>query len=211
MIPCFSKLWHTPKGSSIATKYTAAYKSHLRDSVQQSNYGGNSRKSLHVSIEQSLKKLQTDYIDLLYVHYYDFSTGIPELMQSLNHLVAQRKVLYLGISDTPAWVVVKANCYARERGLTQFSVYQGRWSAAERDFEREIIPMCKDEGMSLAPWGALGGGYFKSPGETKTGGRTLNVSTGKEEQVSVVLDRIAKKKGTLVTSVALAYVLHKSE
>jgi aryl-alcohol dehydrogenase-like predicted oxidoreductase len=103
------------------------------------------------------------------------STGIPELMQSLNHLVAQRKVLYLGISDTPAyvnlleclaeyadayvrWVVVQANCYAREHGLRQFSVYQGRWSAAERDFEREIIPMCRSEGMSIAPWGTLGGG-----------------------------------------------------
>ncbi|KXS97483.1 hypothetical protein AC578_9076 [Pseudocercospora eumusae] len=195
----------------LATKYTNAYKSYLGTQVQQSNYGGNSRKSLHVSVEQSLKKLQTNYIDLLYVHYFDFSTKIPEMMHSLHHLVAQGKVLYLGISDTPAWIVVKANCYAREHSLTPFSVYQGRWSAAERDFEREIIPMAQDEGMALMPWGALGGGYFKSPDETKdAGGRTLNVSTGKEADVSVVLDRIAKEKNTLITSVALAYVLHKA-
>lgn len=63
-------------------------------------------------------------------------------MQSLNTMVAQGKVLYLGISDTPAWVVSKANEYARQNGLRQFSVYQGRWSAEHRDFEREIIPMC---------------------------------------------------------------------
>ena len=84
-------------------------------------------------------------------------------MQSLNHLVAARKVLYLGISDTPAWVVAQANAYARQHGLRPFSLYQGRWSAAERDFEREIIPMCKSEGMGLAPWGTLGGGTSFHP------------------------------------------------
>ena len=93
--------------------------------------------------------------------FRDFTTSIEEVMQSLNHLVQAGKVLYLGISDTPAWVVSKANQYARDHGLRQFSVYQGRWSAADRDFERDIIPMCRDEGMALAPWGALGGGHFK--------------------------------------------------
>ena len=102
-----------------------------------------------VSVNASLKKLQTDYIDLLYVHWWDFSSSIPELMQSLNNLVVQGKVLYLGISDTPAWVVSKANQYARDHGFRQFCVYQGQWSAALRDFEREIIPMCRDEGVSL--------------------------------------------------------------
>ena len=83
-------------------------------------------------------------------------------MQSLNSLVQQRKVLYLGISDTPAWCVVKCNAYAREHGLRPFSVYQGRWSAQARDFEREILPMCKDEGMAMAPWGVMGSGKSKS-------------------------------------------------
>lgn len=132
-------------------------------------------------------------------------------MQSLNHLVANGKVLYLGVSDTPAWVVVKCNEYARAHGLRQFSVYQGRWSAAERDFEREILPMTKAEGMGLCPWGVLGGGYFKAKGHVKEGGRNLRVSqTGKDEQVSEVLEKIANAKGTLITSVALAYILHKT-
>ena len=81
-------------------------------------------------------------------------------MQSLHHMVASGKVLYLGISDTPAWVVSKANEYARQQGLTQFSVYQGLWNAATCDFERDILPMCEAEGMALAPWGALGRGIF---------------------------------------------------
>lgn len=86
------------------------------------------------------------------------ATQIPELMQSLNTLITQGKVLYLGISDTPAWVVVKANAYAREHGLRPFSIYQGRYSALMRDLERDIIPMCRDEGMAVHPWGVLGSG-----------------------------------------------------
>ncbi|CAF9932885.1 MAG: hypothetical protein ALECFALPRED_005402 [Alectoria fallacina] len=208
--------WMTKTGRRdeiiLATKYTGPYKATSGPNMMQSNFGGNSAKSLHVSVEASLKKLQTSYIDLLYVHYWDMQTCIPEVMQSLNHLVSSRKVLYLGISDTPAWVVVKCNAYARQYGLRQFSVYQGKWSAAERDFERDIIPMCMDEGMSLAPWGALGGGYFKPKEQVgKDGGRNLpHVKAKDAEQVSEVLDKIAKRKGTLVTSVALAYVMHKA-
>ena len=89
-------------------------------------------------------------------------------MQSLNHLVAAGKVLYLGISDTPAWVVVKANCYAREHGLTPFSVYQGKWNAATRDLERDILPMCESEGMGIAPWGTLGSERVQTSGEFKS-------------------------------------------
>lgn len=135
-------------------------------------------------------------------------------MHALNDLCTSRKVIYLGVSDTPAWIVVKANCYARQHGLRQFSVYQGRWSAADRDFEREIIPMCIDEGMGLAPWGVVGGGYFRSKedrekkkeeGRTFTGGKT-----GKEDKVSDALEKIAKAKNTPITSVALAYVMHKA-
>jgi len=83
-------------------------------------------------------------------------------MQSLNHLVQAGKVLYLGASDTPAWVVAKANQYARDYGLRQFSVYQGLYNAAKRDAERDILPMIRDEGMAFAPWSALGGGKFKT-------------------------------------------------
>lgn len=135
-------------------------------------------------------------------------------MNSLHHLVVAGKVLYLGISDTPAWIVVKCNDYARFHGLTQFAVYQGHWSAAMRDFERDIIPMVESEGMGLAPWGALGRGWFKSREDYKnrTEGRKFGDQPEKYVKIAGVLEDIAKRKGndTQITSVALAYVMHKA-
>lgn len=194
----------------IATKYTTNYKAGPGNPNIMANYTGNSTKSLHMSVKASLEKLQTDYIDLLYVHWWDYSTSIPELMQSLNTLVTQGKVLYLGISDAPAWVVSKANEYARNHGLRQFCVYQGRWSAAARDFERDIIPMCREEGMGLCPWGALGGGQFKSEEQRKVQEGRAAGATENDVKISKALESIAKRKNTLITSVALAYVMHKA-
>ena len=154
----------------VATKFTSCFRAGRSGKEILINTSGNGAKSLHVSLEASLKKLQTSYVDLLYVHWWDFTCSIPELMQSLNHMVASGKasfvasaelintddlslqVLYLGISDAPAYIVSKANEYARQNNLRQFSVYQGRWSAEHRDFEREIIPMCRDENMGICPW-----------------------------------------------------------
>lgn len=93
----------------IATKFTTGYRTHQAGKQQQSNFTGNHSKSLHNSLNASLKKLKTDYVDVLYVHWWDYTTSIPELMQSLNAMVLAGKVLYLGVSDTPAWVVSKAN------------------------------------------------------------------------------------------------------
>ncbi|KAL8956562.1 MAG: hypothetical protein Q9183_006278 [Haloplaca sp. 2 TL-2023] len=198
----------------IATKYCGNWQLHDKGKHRiQSNFGAASTKNLHVCVEASLRKLKTSYIDLFYVHYWDMTTPVEELMQSLNALVLAGKILYLGISDTPAWWVVKANDYARHHGLRPFSVYQGKWSAAERDFERDIIPMCMDQGMALCPWGALGGGYFKPKDQMgiESGGRNLpHVASKNHTVVSEVLERVAKRKGTLITSVALAYVMHKS-
>ena len=149
----------------VATKYTtcfSAYKGY--DNIIHTNNVGNNTKSLHVSLRNSLKKLQTDYIDILYVHWWDFSTSIPEVMQALNTVCEQGKVLYLGVSDTPAWIVSKANQYARDHALRQFVVYQGKWSAADRDFERDIIHMCAAEGMGLAPWVSRFPFILPSPG-----------------------------------------------
>lgn len=81
-------------------------------------------------------------------------------MQSLNALVHAGKVLYLGVSNWPAWLVVKANAYARQHGLRPFSIYQGRYSATARDQERDIFPMCLDEGMAVHPWGVMGSGAY---------------------------------------------------
>jgi aryl-alcohol dehydrogenase-like predicted oxidoreductase len=103
----------------IATKFTTTFPSYETKPRQAANHAGNSTKSLRVSLEASLKKLGTDYIDLLYVHWWDFTTSIPELMQSLNQVVASGKVLYLGVSDTPAWVVSKANeCKSTSPSIT---------------------------------------------------------------------------------------------
>lgn len=194
----------------LATKFTTPYPSEPAVKLKQ-NYAGNHSKSLRVSLEASLKKLQTSYIDLLYIHWWDYTTSIPEVMHALHHVVAAGKVLYLGISDTPAWIVSKANEYARQKGLTPFSVYQGYWSAAVRDFERDIIPMCEAEGMALAPWGSLGRGTFMSAEdyEKKTEGRKVGQSEH-VQKVAGTLAKLAKEKGTLITSIALAYVRHKS-
>ncbi|KAH8161953.1 hypothetical protein CIB48_g6281 [Xylaria polymorpha] len=199
----------------IATKYSNGYRFYEKGVIQGS-FTGNSTKSLHTSVKASLKKLRTDYIDILYVHWFDFTTSIEEVMQSLNQLVQSGKVLYLGISDTPAWVVSRANEYARQNGMRGFSIYQGHWSCAARDFERDIIPMCKAEGMALAPWGSLGGGYFKTDSERtvkdqQNTGRNIPVmDTSNHAKVGKVLQEIGRIKGVAMTTVALAYVMHKA-
>lgn len=134
-------------------------------------------------------------------------------MKALNTAADAGKIIYLGVSDTPAWIVSKANEYARGHGLRPFVIYQGQWSAASRDFERDIIPMVTMEGMALAPWGALGGGNFKTDEQRKSGeGRNLDVMGASETDIKVskVLEKIANAKGTIITSVALAYVMHKA-
>ena len=131
-------------------------------------------------------------------------------MHSLNNLILNGKVLYLGISDTPAWIVSKANEYARNHGLRQFSVYQGRWSAASRDFEREIIPMAQSEGMALCPWGALGGGKFKSDVQRESGEGRKVAHDDTTIAVSKALEKVAHRKGSSITGVAMAYVMHKA-
>ncbi|KAK9367900.1 NADP-dependent oxidoreductase domain-containing protein [Lipomyces kononenkoae] len=211
--------WMAQRGNRdelvLATKFTTYYPGaeKTKNIGIRSNFQGNHSKSLKLSVEASLSKLRTNYIDLLYMHWWDFTTSIPEIMNSLHHLVASGKVLYLGISDTPAWIVSKANQYARDHGLTQFSVYQGHWSAVMRDFERDIIPMCEAEGMALAPWGALGRGQFATQEELEKKGEEGRKMGGQNEEakaVSAVLYKLAQKKNALITSIALAYVMHKA-
>ena len=198
----------------VATKYTTCYTAYAGyENRIHSNAAGNGAKSLHVSVRNSLRKLQTDYIDILYVHWWDFTTSIEEVMQSLNVLVQQGKVLYLGVSDTPAWVVSKANQYARDHGLKQFVVYQGKWSAADRDFERDIIQMCASEGMGMAPWNALGGGNFKTKAQREAmgdEGRKMFPPGERHGKVTDALEAVAKRHNTAVTSIALAYVQQKA-
>lgn len=147
----------------IATKFTTPYRTYeLGKGSHSVNFMGNHRRSLHVSVRDSLKKLQTDYIDVLYLHWWDWSSDIPEIMDSMHMLVQQGKVMYLGISDSPAWIVSAMNEYARAHAKTPISIYQGRWSLMIRDIERDILPMCRHYGMAIAPWDVLGGGKFQS-------------------------------------------------
>ncbi|RXW13861.1 hypothetical protein EST38_g11993 [Candolleomyces aberdarensis] len=204
----------------IATKYTHNPKLWDPSVNQKVMWSGNSIKSMHLTIESSLKKLRTSYIDLFYVHYWDFTTSIPELMHALHALVTTRKVLYLGISDTPAWVVTKANQYARCNALTPFCIYQGMWNVMERSFERDIIPMARDEGMALAPWGVLAQGKIRSDAEeekrrqTGEGGRSVYTGwerTESEKKICRALEEVAKEVGAQsIAAVAIAYVMHKT-
>ncbi|KAF1357011.1 norsolorinic acid reductase [Delphinella strobiligena] len=198
----------------MATKYTSGYRYHDREKEPlQSNFVGNSLKSMRLSVDASLKKLKTDYIDLLYVHWWDFTTSVEEVMHGLNNLVLSGKVLYLGVSDTPAWVVVKANDYARAHGLRPFSIFQGKWNAAYRDMEREIIPMCEDQGMAIAPWGPLGQGKFKTKearGQDHDGSARASELSESDIKISDALEDVAKKHNATLHGVALAYVMHKT-
>ncbi|KAL4930878.1 NADP-dependent oxidoreductase domain-containing protein [Aspergillus undulatus] len=201
----------------IATKYSAQYRSWRRgEEPLQSNFSGNSAKSLFVSLRGSLRKLRTDYVDVLYVHWWDFATSVEEVMLHLHSFVMAKQVLYLGVSDTPAWVVVKANEFARKNGLTPFSIYQGKWNAAFRDMEAEIIPMCEDQGMAIIPWAALGGGLILSAQqrkerEEKMAGQKSFYELGPQElAVSDALEKVAVAKGTTVQAIALAYLYHQS-
>ncbi|KAI0289339.1 Aldo/keto reductase [Russula brevipes] len=206
----------------IATKASADFRRRGQDQITHKvNYAGNHAKSLRVSVEASLKKLRTSYIDILYVHWWDWTTSVEEIMNALHNLVVQGKVLYLGISDTPAWIVPKANQYAKDHGKTPFSVYQGKWSVLDRSFERDIIPMARAEGLALAPWDVLGGGKIRSDAEEarrretgEKGRRLLGTEwerTEEERKVCLVLEQVAKEvKVESVTAVAIAYLLHKT-
>lgn len=145
-------------------------------------------------------------------------------MQSLDTVVKSRQVLYLGVSDVPAWIVSKANQYARDHGLAQFVIYQGLWSIINRDFERDIIPMCKSEGMAIAPWGSIGRGKFQSRKqmeERRKSGEGLRGMGGNEQtpeqiKISEALEKVSNEltpagnEPYSVTAIALAYVLQRT-
>ncbi|KAI0163691.1 putative aryl-alcohol dehydrogenase [Pestalotiopsis sp. NC0098] len=216
--------WMAQRGNRdsmvIATKFTTDYRSHaVGKGPQAANFSGNHRKLIHMCVRDSLKKLQTDYIDVLYMHWWDQTTSIKELMDTLHMLVEQGKVLYLGVSDTPAWIVAAANTYAVEQGKTPFSVYQGRWNVMNRAFERDIIPMARHFGMALAPWDVMGGGKFQTKEaieKRKEAGEPLRLLSGanqtpEEVRMSAALAKVAAEHdGVSVTAVALAYVMHKA-
>lgn len=172
-------------------------------------------------MDASLRKLRTSYIDILYVHWWDWNTSIEEVMDYLHNLVVAGKVLYLGISDSPAWVAAAANTYARLQGKTPFAIYQGAWNILERSFEREIIPMARTYGLALAPFQVLAGGKLRTDAEEQRridsgeNGRATMSSTWlrneNEKKICAALEKVAKEVGTEhITAVAIAYVMQKT-
>jgi aryl-alcohol dehydrogenase-like predicted oxidoreductase len=138
----------------LATKYTCA-----RD-PRDPNAAGNHRKSLMAALDASLKRLRTDYIDVLYVHIWDFLTPVAEVMRALDDQVRAGKVFYLGVSDTPAWLVAHANTLAERHGWTPFSAVQVQYSLAERTVEREYLPMARTLDLAVTAWAPLAMGVL---------------------------------------------------
>ena len=138
----------------LATKYTLSTRS------GDPNAFGNHRKNLFQAVDASLERLDTDYVDLLWVHTWDTLTPIEETMRALDDVVRQGRVHYVGISDAPAWWVARAQTLAEERGLTPFAAMQVKYSLAERTVERELLPAADALGMGVTAWGPLDGGVL---------------------------------------------------
>jgi len=150
----------------LGTKYT------LSKDPNNPNAAGNHRKNMVESVHQSLTRLQTDYIDVLWVHAEDEFTPLPEMMRALDDLVRQGKVLYLGISDFPAWKVAQANTLAELKDWEQFAGIQIQYNLIERTAERELLPMAKSLGLSTTVWSPLAGGALT--------GKYLQQNTGSD-------------------------------
>src|SRR5919202_1230245 len=145
-----------------ATKYT------LTTRPDDPNAGGNHRKNLVQSLEASLRRLGTDYVDLLWLHMRDGITPIDEIVRALDDQVRLGKVLYVGISDSPAWLVAQANTLADLRGWSPFVAVQLPYNVAGRDAERDVFPMASALGLAVTPWGILSaGGLTGKPDEER--------------------------------------------
>jgi aryl-alcohol dehydrogenase-like predicted oxidoreductase len=150
----------------VATKYTLRpYSANQLDP----NAGGNARKNLMRSVESSLRCLNTDYIDLLYLHMWDFTTPITEVLRGMDDLVRAGKVLYVGFSDTPAWIVSHAVALAEQHGWVRPVAVQVPYSLANRDAERGVMPMAQTFELAITAWGLLEGGCVN--GQVQPGGR----------------------------------------
>lgn len=194
----------------LATKYT--FSSNLNDP----NAGGNQRKNLVQSLEGSLKRLHTDYIDILWVHRYDPFTPIEQLMRSLDDLIKQGKILHIGISNAPTWMIAKANTLADLRGWTTFSGLQAEYSLIERSIEHEQVEMAKHFNMTLTPWsplssGILSGKYLKNASDTdrRLDKATFRKISKRDLEISEKLEKIAGQLHTSMSVLALKWLMQK--
>jgi aryl-alcohol dehydrogenase-like predicted oxidoreductase len=193
----------------IATKFTL----HNMAKKNDPNQGGNHRKNLIRSVNASLKRMNTDYIDLLYLHVWDFTTPIEEILNSLEYLINSGKVNYIGISDTPAWIVSRANTIAEQRGWNPFVVFQFPYNIIRRDPEREIMPMCRHLDIAMTTWAPLASGLLTGKytrNDDKNEGRLSENKWGSPSSTNLDLarevDKIADELGCTSAQVAINWV-----
>jgi aryl-alcohol dehydrogenase-like predicted oxidoreductase len=201
----------------IATKYT------LSTLAGDPNSGGNHRKSMMRSVEASLKRLNTDYIDILYLHAWDFTTPVEEIMRGMDDLVRAGKVLYVGISDAPAWQVARMQTLADLRGWSPLVALQIEYSLVERTAERDLMPMARELGLGVIPWSPLAGGVLAGKytradlaretvsavpaGTRKNVALAHNMLTERSLAIADAVKEIAAEIGRSPSQVALAWTL----
>lgn len=201
----------------LATKYTCA--SVLGDP----NSGGNHRKSMVRTVEESLRRLGSDWIDLLYLHAWDGTTPTDEIMRAFDDLVRAGKVLYAGISDAPAWQVARMQTLADLRGWTPFVALQIQYNLIERTPERDLVPMARELGIGVTPWAPLAGGVLSGKyseadlgdvvaepvGTRKNVTRANGTLTPHGLRVAEIVKGIAKELGRTPSQVAIAWLWHE--
>jgi aryl-alcohol dehydrogenase-like predicted oxidoreductase len=185
----------------LATKYT------LTSRREDPNAGGNHRKNLVQTLEESLRRLRTDYVDLLWLHMWDGLTPVEEVVRALDDLVTQGKVLYVGVSDTPAWVVAQAVTLADLRGWSRFVGLQLPYSIADRDAERELLPMADALGLTVTAWGILEGGALTGKYLSEDGPpRRYDAVSERANALAREVLAIAEDIGATASQVATAWV-----
>lgn len=197
----------------IASKYTLS----MRDG--DPNASGNARKNLRQSVDASLRRLGTDYLDVLWVHAWDFTTAVDEVMRALDDVIRSGKVHHVALSDSPAWVAAQANTVAMLRGWSPFVALQVEYSLIERSAEREILPMAEEFGLPVTAWAPLGGGvltgkYTQSSTGTVDSKRTDSNSgrlTDRNLAIARENDRLAASFDATPAQVALAWLRARSK
>jgi aryl-alcohol dehydrogenase-like predicted oxidoreductase len=192
----------------LASKYTATR------NADDPNAGGNARKNLRASLETSLRRLRTDYLDVFWVHVWDEATPIEETMRALDDAVRAGKVLYVGISDAPAWVVSRANTLAEWHGWSPFIGLQVPYSLLQRDIERELLPMAEVLGLGVTAWSPLAGGILsgKYTGvDAPSGARHDPASISERSHAAAkAVQAVADEIGATPSQVAIAWTMHRS-
>lgn len=192
----------------LATKYTNAF-----PGANDPNAAGNHRKNLTQSLEASLRRLKVDYIDLYWVHVWDYTTPVDEVVRALDDAVRAGKILYAGLSDAPAWVASRANTLAQLRGWTPFITMQLEYSLLERGIEREHFSLCRSMDMAITAWsplasGILSGKYSRGQGGAKRLENLEGLHSVTEHKLDMArrVDAVADEIGVSSAQVALAWV-----